>query len=76
MKFIQRDKIHRDRNPKSPILGKHTTSVQTRLESPKAPNHKNALSCKQTQFRAVIVIASHDSLDPRTRARVTARPMN
>ena len=33
-------------------------------------------SCKQTQLRAVIVIASHDSLRPRTRARVTARPMN
>ncbi len=44
MKLIQRDKIHPDRNPKSPILGKHTTSVQTRLESPKAPNHKNALA--------------------------------
>jgi len=32
--------------------------------------------CKQTPFRAVIVMASHNSRGPRTRARVTARSMN
>ena len=59
MKFIQRDKIHPDHNPKSPILGKHTTSVQTRLESPKAPNHMNALRLLAKRTRKSLVQGHH-----------------
>ena len=59
MKFIQRDKIHPDRNPKSPILGKHTISVQTRLESPKAPNHMNALRLLAKRTRKSLVQGHH-----------------